>query len=141
VSIYDDPTVWEDIKSGEFAPTIKLTRVGDRVRGVVTDITVFEGRGQNPAPKYHLAEVSAQEDGVQSRYEVAELIAGTKSMKGQMYSLQPRKGDRVDVKLVELRPTGQPSPAKIFEITVTPFDGPADEAAGAAEAEPNVFDD
>jgi len=140
MSIYDDESIWGDVQEGEFAHTIKLTRVKDRVRGVITDITKFEGRGQSPSPKYVLAEVSAREDGVQSRYEVAELIAGTKSMKGQMYAEKPAKGDIVDIELVELRNTGQPSPAKIFDVKVERSNGAA--AASAAtdpDEEPDIF--
>ena len=137
MSIYDDSDMWSDVNE-EFAHTVKLTRVGDRVRGEIADITRFEGTGQRPAPKFLLANVAAREDGVQSRYETAELIAGTKSMKGQVYTMKPRKGDILDAELIELRQTGQPSPAKIFRLTVEGYE----EAAGAAdeeEPEPDIF--
>jgi hypothetical protein len=115
--IYDDPALRADMDDS-FPPTLKFVMVGDRAKGVVTEVGKLENRN-GVALKYKLAEVTARQEGEQTKLDRAELLAGTKNLKGQLLQLRPRPGDTLDITLAELRPSQYGNPAKIFRVVHT----------------------
>jgi hypothetical protein len=116
--IYDDPDLAEQLEDSDFPPTLKFAVIGDRARGTVIDISKFEGKSQKPSLKYVLGEVTAKQAGRQTKLPRAEIIAGSKNLKGQLMAMRPRPGDVLDIEYIESRPSSQPSPTKIFKISV-----------------------
>jgi hypothetical protein len=139
--IYDDPELADPTDTGDFPPTLKFNNIGDRARGVVSAVGRFDGKGQKPALKYTLTDVKAKQNGVQSTHPSAEIIAGSKNLKGQMMTLKPRPGDSLDIELVEFRPSQYASPTKIYNIVVQRTDASAAMAVVNGDAEENDEED
>jgi hypothetical protein len=130
--IYDDPDLQDPTDTGDFPPTLKFLQIGDRLRGVVADVSKFQGAG-DPAIKYSFVEVKAKQAGAQQLLPRAEIIAGAKNLRGQLMTLKPRKGDTVDIELVEFRPSNFASPAKIYKINVERAEADAALSIGPAD--------
>jgi hypothetical protein len=114
MSIYNDPELRE-ADEDNYPPTIKFEKIGDRAKGKVDDVSKFTSRN-GVALKYKLTGVAVRLGGVQAQYPIAEIIAGSKNLKGQMMMYQPEKGDTLDIELTELRPSAYGNPTKIYRI-------------------------
>jgi len=123
MSIYDDPDL-RDAEDDNYPPTIKFERIGDRMKGKVDAIEKFTSRN-GVALKYRFGHVATLLGGRQEQLPVAEIIAGSKNLKGQLMQLKPEKGDIVDIELTELRPTDRGNPLKVYRINVERMGGPA----------------
>ena len=109
-SPYDDPRLAEDDR-------IAFNLVGDRMKGRIGEIKVRDTQN-GPVLTYVMVNPSVRVSGNQRTLDKAELMAGAKNLKATLMNLKPQVGDELDVELIELRPTGQPSPAKIFRVEV-----------------------
>ena len=114
MSVYDDPELRDN--EDDYPPTIKFEKIGDRAKGRIKDVSKFTSRN-GVALKYQLVDVATLLGGVQKSHPVAEIIAGSKNLKGQMLQLKPEVGDMVDITLTELRPSAYGNPTKIYRIT------------------------
>jgi hypothetical protein len=106
---YEDPRLATD--------RVGFNQIGDRVQGTVSEVKVQEGQFGSYL-LYALVNATLSQYGNVTTKDKVELPAGTKNLKAALMAAKPVKGDRIDVELIELRPTGQPQPAKIFRVDV-----------------------
>jgi hypothetical protein len=107
---YDDPRLQDDDR-------LSFDNVGDRAKGKIIDIKVVNAVN-GAVLTLTLANISQRTNAGTRTIDKADLMAGSKNLRATLKNLQPQIGDTIDVELIELRPTGQPSPAKIFRVEV-----------------------
>jgi hypothetical protein len=114
MSVWNDPRV----KTGR----IKFEAIGDRVRGRITAVAVYEGQANGF--EVTLADVSFRQQGQNETKAEGSFIATATNLVGQLKTLAPKVGDVLDVELSGLNPV-KLGTAKIFTVKVNEGAAPA----------------
>ena len=107
---YEDPRLQDDDR-------LSFNDVGDRAKGKIADIKVTN-TVNGAVLTYSLRNTTHRTSAGTRTLDKVDLLAGSKNLKATLMNLKPQVGDEIDIELIELRPTGQPSPAKIFRVEV-----------------------
>jgi hypothetical protein len=118
----------EDFDWGRYGDQdkIKFNTVGDTAVG---NIVKFEHRSfaSGDAPQITLM----CDDG-----EIRAVLCSPMALQNQLKEKKPRVGDRIRIVFTEEKHTGQPSPAKLFEVDVIRKEDLANQSAPAAASAP-----
>lgn len=97
------PGVWDDprVKSGS-EDRLKFEQIGDRVKGRLTAVEVFQGQTNGFTIK--LADVVARQLGQDITKPEGEVIATAVQLVAQLKEQSPEVGDTLDIQLTNLTP-------------------------------------